>query len=351
MTDLDTLRKEIEETDLELMKLLRKRLDLALSVGKYKAENGIPIRNISVEEDVVKRYRDFACKHEMDQEYAELICRTIMKESVERQTDLIRKTESPKHIAIVGGNGQMGRWFEKFFKICGHTVDIIDPSLDNGLAPEDMGCADIILVSVPISKVKEVLKTADRFAKENALIFDITSLKTPFIDTIRELAVKRKVCSIHPMFGPSAKSFFDQNMLICNCGSESAIDEVLNLFGKECGNLKVIDISKHDTLMSYVLGLSHAVNIAFFTVLERSGIPHAEMESAGSTTYRKMMDTNRSVAMEDPYLYYEIQHLNADRDRILEEFDRSVKDVVAAALSDDPSAFKDLMDQGHRYFL
>ena len=64
----------------------------------------------------------------------------------------------------------------------------------------------------------------------------------------------------------------------------------------------------------------------------------------------KLMDTNESVALEDPYLYYEIQHLNSNREQMLREFDSAVHDVVDAALSDDPRAFKDLMDRGREYF-
>ena len=74
------------------------------------------------------------------------------------------------------------------------------------------------------------------------------------------------------------------------------------------------------------------------------------MESVASTTFEKMMDTNQSVALEDPYLYYEIQHMNATRESMLREFDGAVHDVVEAALSDDPSAFKELMDRGREYF-
>ena len=74
------------------------------------------------------------------------------------------------------------------------------------------------------------------------------------------------------------------------------------------------------------------------------------MKTVASTTFWKLMDTNESVALEDPYLYYEIQHMNANREQMLNEFDTAVHDVVEAALSDDPRAFKDLMDRGREYF-
>ena len=107
------------------------------------------------------------------------------------------------------------------------------------------------------------------------------------------------------------------------------------------------------TLLAVAVAVTVAVVVtafAFFTVLERSGIDYNDMRSVASTTYSKLMDTNESVALEDPYLYYEIQHLNKFRESMLKEFDDSVSDVVEAALADNPQAFKELMDRGREYF-
>ena len=111
-----------------------------------------------------------------------------------------------------------------------------------------------------------------------------------------------------------------------------------------------MEIEQHDEYMSYVLGLSHAVNIAFFTVLERSGITFSDMQTVASTTFRKNMDTNASVALEDPLLYYEIQHLNGNRLEMWKLFGEAVKDLEEASMSDDPEKFRELMEAGRKYF-
>ena len=143
---------------------------------------------------------------------------------------------------------------------------------------------------------------------------------------------------------------YERNVIVCDCGSDEAVDEAVELLGNHGADVRRMPVDEHDMYMSYVLGLSHAVNIAFFTVLDRSGIDFQDMKSVASTTFNKLMDTNESVALEDPYLYYEIQHLNSNREQMLREFDSAVHDVVDAALSDDPRAFKDLMDRGREYF-
>lgn len=79
---LDIKRKEIAECDHEIMALLRKRLDLAMAIGHYKAEHGLEVRNHGVELQVVERYRKLAEEFGMDPDHSEIICRIIMQESV-----------------------------------------------------------------------------------------------------------------------------------------------------------------------------------------------------------------------------------------------------------------------------
>ena len=183
------------------------------------------------------------------------------------------------------------------------------------------------------------------------MIFDLASLKSTITDTLRSMAKHRNVCSIHPMFGPSASSLSGRNLIVCDCGNTEAAKEASSLFEGRGGNIRMMDIAEHDVYMSYVLGLSHAVNIAFFTVLDRSGIPMSDMASVASTTFRKNLETNASVALEDPELYYEIQHLNCHREEMWDLFSKAVADIKDASMSNDPSAFVSIMEKGRNYFM
>lgn len=348
--ELGSIRDEIGEIDRRLLELMKRRLELAVLVGEEKAKTGAVIRNLEQERNVIDRYRGFALENGMNPVYAENVCRMLMQESIEAQASLPRPTADAKHIAIIGGYGKMGRWMADMLRQSGHRVDIIDPSAGNGLTIEDAKWADAVIVSIPISRTAGALRRLDEICDPDTLIFDIASLKSPFVEDLRSMGERRRVCSVHPMFGPSAKSMYNRNVIVCDCGSEKAVEDALHLLGNHGANIRVMPVEKHDVYMSYVLGLSHAVNIAFFTALDRSGIPFDDMSTVASTTFEKMMDTNRSVALEDPYLYYEIQHMNSSKTEMLKDFDESVHDVVEAALSDDPAAFKALMDRGREYF-
>ncbi len=348
--ELSEIRQEIGDIDVQLLELMKRRLELARMVGENKVSTGAAVRNIPQENNVIDRYRGFALENGMNPVYAERICRTLMQESVEIQAALPRPTDVSRHVAIIGGYGKMGRLIGDMLTKSGHRVDIIDPSAGNGLTVEDAKWADTVIVSIPISRTGDMLRKLDSICKPDTLILDVASLKSPFIDILKDMGTRRKVCSIHPMFGPSAVTMYDRNVLVCNCGSDEAVDDILGILQNQGANITTMPVDRHDVYMSYVLGMSHAVNIAFFTALERSGIPYDEMEKVASTTFQKLMDTNQSVALEDPYLYYEIQHMNSSRENMLKEFNRAVNDVVDAALDDSPVAFKDLMDRGREYF-
>ncbi len=347
--ELDTLRDEIRKRDEEIIRLISERTRLAEQVGEYKREHDLPVRNAAVEKKVIARYVDIGAAAGLSEEVMTTVSKALIKEAVDVESALPIPTE-PKKVAIIGGAGKMGAWTANFLKKDGHNVIIIDPASDNGLTIEDCKGCDIIIVSVPIHLADGILSELDSICDRDCLIFDLTSLKTPIVERLKGMAKTRKVCSVHQMFGPSATSLYGRNLIICDCGNGQAVKEARRLFDDRGGNFRIMDITEHDGYMSYVLGLTHAVNIALFTVLQRSGYSFEDLLTVSSTTFNKGLDTNRSVASEDPMLYYEIQHMNSHRDEMWGLFSEAVSDLREDSLSDDPSGFVGLMDAGREYF-
>ena len=86
------------------------------------------------------------------------------------------------------------------------------------------------------------------------------------------------------------------------------------------------------------------------TALATPNVKFKDLQTVASTTFSKGLDTNRSVASEDPMLYYEIQHVNTHRDEMWELFSQAVKDLREASVSDDPERFRQMMEAGRQYF-
>ena len=343
--DIDELRDKIRNIDKNIVELAAERISIAEEIGRIKVKEGSQIRDLEVEKKVLERYGAAAEGTLLDQISAKEIAKILIQNSVEVQAALPHTKGSAKKVCMIGGKGKMGRWTSDLLNASGHKVMILDTGDDLSAATE----CDAVIVSVPISSVRNILIELDMICDEQ-LIFDISSLKSPFMDVLEEMGSRKRVCSLHPMFGPSARSMYDRNVIVCNCGNDGAVSDAIELIGDRGENIVTMNVSEHDRHMSYVLGLSHAVNIAFFTALERSGISFEDFERTASTTFRKNLDTNASVASEDPLLYYEIQNLNMNSSDVWKEFSDAVEDVKEASLNNDPKDFAKIMDNGRRFF-
>jgi chorismate mutase/prephenate dehydrogenase len=111
----------------------------------------------------------------------------------------------------------------------------------------------------------------------------------------------------------------------------------------------VMSLDDHDRLIAYVLGLSHALNIAFFTALAESGEAAPRLARMSSTTFDSQLDVATRVAQESPELYYEIQSLNDYGAESLEALTKAVERIRTAVLSKDHQAFAALMRRGRDY--
>jgi chorismate mutase/prephenate dehydrogenase len=98
-----------------------------------------------------------------------------------------------------------------------------------------------------------------------------------------------------------------------------------------------------------VLGLSHALNIAFFTALADSGEAAPRLAKLSSTTFDAQLDVATRVAQESPQLYYEIQALNDYGAESLEALAKAVESIRRAVLAQDPDTFSQLMERGREY--
>jgi chorismate mutase/prephenate dehydrogenase len=110
-----------------------------------------------------------------------------------------------------------------------------------------------------------------------------------------------------------------------------------------------MSLDEHDRLIAYVLGLSHALNIAFFTALAESGEAAPRLAKLSSTTFDAQLDVAARVAQESPELYFEIQSLNDYGAESLEALAQAIESLRRAVLSRDQLTFTGLMQRGREY--
>ena len=82
---LDNLRKQIDETDAKIVKLIGERIQITRNVGKEKMENGQPIEDKSREQIVIERVKSLARAENVNPDEVEKIYQRIILASKEVQ--------------------------------------------------------------------------------------------------------------------------------------------------------------------------------------------------------------------------------------------------------------------------
>ena len=74
---LEDLRKEIDECDNEIIRLLKKRMEISRDIGIIKKENNLPIYDEKREQALIKKLEDMAnnvlSKEAIDNIYKEIL--------------------------------------------------------------------------------------------------------------------------------------------------------------------------------------------------------------------------------------------------------------------------------------
>jgi len=275
--NLKDLRKKIREIDDQILYLMNDRLKLAREIGQQKLDKNLPIKDFKVEKEVIDKScetaRDIGLYEQMAKEAAQLLIKYAVSAQEEFHDYSRHKAGSKKkNIIIIGGFGKMGSWLVQFFDSLGHQVSIYDNS--NSVPPEIITFPvipnlestkdfDIIVLSTPITTTSSIISQLAKI-KPKALVFDICSLKSPVLDSIHKAEeAGLRITSIHPMFGPNVELLSGHNFIFCETKDKSLCDEAEELFRDTSASLYRIPIGLHDSFISYVLGLSHLINLVF----------------------------------------------------------------------------------------
>lgn len=354
---LTDLRENLSSVDRQIVELIAERQRIVAAIGENKRSDGTATRDYAREKEVLELAREQAQALAVDPDLAEQILSQLIRSSLasqERDRVVAEARGDGRRALIIGGAGKMGGWFADFFRSQGFDTSIADPGVSN--APgrfrqwTDAGVDyDVIVVATPLAVSGRILAQL-AVLKPRGLVFDIGSLKSPLIDGLRELhAAGAKVTSLHPMYGPDTRLLSGRHLIFCDAGNPAATEAAKELFGATMVERIDMGLDDHDRLIAYVLGLSHALNIAFFTALAESGEAAPRLARMSSTTFDSQLLVSSAVARENPHLYFEIQHLNrfglAPLDALLDAAAR-LRELVSAG---DEQGFVELMERGRDY--
>jgi len=124
-----------------------------------------------------------------------------------------------KRIAVIGGDGKMGRWLSGLLLEDGVKVIIADADekslvdagrrLEVDIADSNIDVlrgVDCILLSVPIEGFEEVVREIGPRVRSEQVVIDITSTKERPVELMHRYIENGRVLGAHPLFGPGAAS-------------------------------------------------------------------------------------------------------------------------------------------------
>jgi chorismate mutase/prephenate dehydrogenase len=355
---LEDLRQRVTDIDRALIALVAERKAVSEEVARVKRATGKPTRDYEREREVILGVRALASERGVSPELAEQLLRLLIRSSLttqEHASVVAHGAGTGRRALVIGGAGKMGGWFVSFLASQGFTVDVADP------APSVAGVThvtdwrttdlkhDYIVLATPLGTTDAILKDL-ALRRPPGVIFDVGSLKSPLRAGLLALRSHGcKVTSVHPMFGPDTELLSGRHVVFVDLGHAGALTSARELFAPTMAEQVVMSLDDHDRLIAYVLGLSHALNIAFFTALADSGEAAPKLARMSSTTFDAQLDVASRVAQESPELYYEIQSLNDYGAESLEALSQAVERLRTSVLTQDHAAFVALMRRGRDY--
>ena len=361
---LDELRQHLNDLDTRLLELVADRQQTSREIARVKRETGYATRDYEREREVIMGARSQAATLGVSPQLAETFMRLLIRSSLttqERASVAAHRAGTGQRALVIGGAGKMGRWFAEFLQSQGYAVEIADPSA-TALAGTPVAAVprvdwhtsdlshDLLVVATPLGTTDAVLREL-AMRRPRGVVFDLGSLKSPLrggLMALRSHGVK--VTSVHPMFGPDTELLSGRHVIFVDLGVPEALARARELFAPTMVEQVVMSLDDHDRLIAYVLGLSHALNIAFYNALADSGEAAPRLAKLSSTTFDAQLDVASQVARESPDLYFEIQLLNDYGAESLEALAKSVERLRAAVLAQDRGAFTALMLRGKEYF-
>ena len=355
---LEELRQRLTELDRQLISLVAERKAVSEEVASVKRATGRPTRDYEREREVILGVRAVAAERGVSPALAEQLLRLLIRSSLttqEQASVVAHGTGSGRRALVIGGAGKMGGWFTSFLASQGFAVEVADPAgAAQGVRRVDDWRhtdlkQDFIVLATPLGITDAILRDL-ALRRPPGVIFDVGSLKSPLRAGL--MALKSHGCrvtSVHPMFGPDTELLSGRHVVFVDLGHEAALTSARELFAHTMAEHVVMSLDEHDRLIAYVLGLSHALNIAFFTALAESGEAAPKLARMSSTTFDAQLEVASRVAQDSPELYYEIQSLNDYGAESLEALAQAVERLRTSVLSQNRDAFVALMRRGRDY--
>jgi prephenate dehydrogenase len=254
-----------------------------------------------------------------------------------------------ERIGIIGGHGQMGGQLCRKLqeKGCDVIVSDVETSLSNTRLAS---LCDIVIVSVPIRSTYAVLEEVAPHMRPNALLTDLTSVKTFPLEAMRTHS-KNNVAYMggHPLFAPQSQ-WDGQHFIICTGRENERSQQYRSLLTSLGVTIIEMSAEEHDRHMAVIQCLTHFSNLALGHTLHTLNYDLATGEKISTAVYRMRLYGVGRILAQDPVLYADIQRYNPYAKAVTAQYARAVDDLLHAIDHDDERSFGAIFARSKMYF-
>ncbi len=262
-------------------------------------------------------------------------------------------TPEKTKVLILGGTGEMGQWFTRFFGEKGYEVTVwgkggkVEIARKMGVPfATDLDSAisesDIVIVSVPINVTDKTIAETSPKMKAGSLLMDFTSTKVKPVEAMKKFAPPGvEILGTHPMFGPTIPSLRGQTVILVPIEgrSEKWFPVIRDLFEEGGAHVEVTTAAEHDRLVSVVQGLTHFAYISIGTTIDRLDFDVRKSRKFVSPVYDIMLDFVGRILGQNPYLYALIQMENPSVIEVHDAFLAECKNLSEMVREHDEEGF------------
>ena len=209
--------------------------------------------------------------------------------------------DKPK-VGIVGGTGKMGSWFAALLE--GFGLEVLKCGRSTKLQAEQLASiCDVVVISVPIRETVNVTKRIGPILPEDALLMDLTSIKTVPVAAMLKYS-KAQVVGLHPLFGPNAtKDHKALKVAICPGRGQTGLDWAIEIIKAAGLEPLVVSAQDHDQMMSIIQGAQHFAMLAFAVTVANSGYKLEDLSKFATPSFFQMTKRVEAILQQPPELF------------------------------------------------
>ena len=267
-------------------------------------------------------------------------------------------------VAIIGGAGNFGSWYAKFFKQKGLRVIItarrkahaeqvagelgVEWAADNKKAAAQ---GDVVIASVPAESVAATIKEIASSVKPGALLVDFSSVKMGACAALEEFKnSKIELASVHPMHGPRIMALRNVPVAFIPIKPGDKYSWLKRMFSNEGADVVETTCEEHDRAVSVVQGLTHFVCIAAARAIRGLGLTVDRLAAFSTPNHELLEACIARVVLQDPKLYAGLQVENPLNKEARAAFAKAVAEVAESADAGDVPALERKIGEAAQVF-